>query len=213
MNVIHRSALSRAVRAAGVILLLGFASCSAWSNYIPPADEDFHKTSANCMSIGTQNLSPDDSRRVLAAAAAVCRIIASERFAADLKTVKLFASCDGASGQPAPIESDTVVAQLREAASPQTRFSIVPVKPPCAIGLTDRSNMRVAINPERILSWDGTENGGPLVETLAHEFVHIIADSYRDRGHGESCPEARLVSYRVGTVAAKLWKEEQRNVK
>lgn len=197
-----------------LLFLCATAGCS-WNGYVRPNEGDFTPVNQaeKTYSIGTQNFDTSDpiySKRLAVVKQAVSdvqEIFQMDVFANLLNGKTWLAFCS--SGEKAKIKGDEVVNDLRAL---DLKVSIYPKKPFSAIGLTDRANNRIAIDPYRIdlNREDEVIDASLLIETIAHEFTHMVAENdvvkYRDRGHdGEDCSTDKLVSYRVGKAAQAVW--------
>ena len=190
----------------GVLLLL--SGCTWWD--YEPASVFQNTQIGGCPGIGTQNLDPSDADTILQAATAACRTINSPEFARRLKNLELREACDTEVRISGP-----EVLQLLRSGLPD--HSIIARKPWRAEAVTDPANRRIAIRKQRFKAWrSGGTSGGALVNTLVHEWTHLVLDAngfvrFRDRGHTGSkqgCPQNGLVSYRVGNIAQEVWHSE-----
>jgi hypothetical protein len=184
----------------------------AWRGYEKPKDTDYSSLGVNdhCMQIGVQNLNDEQKKAVLEAATEVCKILSSAEFRDSVLARNWLLSCDLLSGGPDEMTGWEVYNVLN---TPVRDYSINPRKPWRAIAQTQRNENdlaynRVAISPAQIKKWSSTDQKirGDLVNTIAHETMHIISYSFRDKGHGSAdCPNERLVSYGIGNLVEKLW--------
>jgi hypothetical protein len=188
----------------------------AWMGYKKPQESDFVNLNATnqCMRIGTQNLDDTQKQAILEAASAVCQIFTSKEFEDAVVSRNWLLSCDYVDGNPDVMSGYEVLNLIR---TKIRDYSINPYKPWKAIAQTQRSENdiafnRVAITPARIAGWSSSDKcvRAKLVNTIAHETMHIISSSFRDRGHGSSeCPDERLVSYGIGNLVAQIWIENK----
>jgi hypothetical protein len=184
----------------------------AWRGYDKPKESDYVSlnVSDHCMRIGVQNLNDEQKKAVLEAATEVCKILSSSEFRDSVLARTWLLSCDLLGSGPDEMTGWEVFNILNNNIKD---YSINPRKPWRAIAQTQRNENdlvynRVAISPAQIKKWASTDQKirGELVNTIAHETMHIISYSFRDRGHGTSaCPNERLVSYGIGNLVEKLW--------
>ena len=83
----------------------------------------------------------------------------------------------------------------------------------CFVGKIDigYTKNRVAIKPKRIMAWysDDLKTKSLLINTIAHEITHTVSYTFSDSGHGtKECPDEELVSYGIGNLVAKMWREK-----
>jgi hypothetical protein len=197
-----------------VLILFFAAGCMklAWRGYEKPKDSDYASlnVSDHCMRIGVQNLDADEKKAVLEAAAEVCRIFSSSEFRDAVVAQSWLLSCDQLGGRPDEMTGWEVYNSIN---IPIRNYSINPRKPWRAIAQTQRSENdlaynRVAISPAQIKKWKSSDLKlkADLINTIAHETMHIISYSFRDRGHGTTaCPNEKLVSYGIGNLVERLW--------
>lgn len=179
----------------------------AWRGYKKPGPGDFESVSplSNCMKIGTQNLNEKRKKAIKEATADVCKILASDEFKQRVLAQQWLVSCDLINGQP-DVMTGQQVFDLINKKIPD--YSVHPRHPWNAIAQTDPAKARVAIKPARIRNWNATDKKerANLINTIAHETMHILSGSFRDGGHGTTeCPDARLVSYGIGNLVEELW--------
>jgi hypothetical protein len=191
-----------------------------WAPYRAPAPADFRSVStlAGCPQVGAQNIR--DARHweaVSGAVAQVCRIYRSEPFAAELRRMRLRATCDRPGGREDWIGGDAVVRLLTGS---MENFSVLVRTPINAIAQIDPPRARIAVSRGRVDAWhaqDRTQRRH-LINTMAHEMSHFVREEgdelyrFRDGGHTEErpgCPDAELVSYAVGDLVERLWLAEQ----
>jgi hypothetical protein len=186
----------------------------AWRGYRPPKATDFIdlRATEQCMRIGTQNLNSNEKQKqaIIQAATAVCKIIASKEFKDSVVARNWLLSCDYVDGNPDMMSGYEVLniiqIKIRD-------YSINPRKPWRAIAEAQRNENdialnRVAIDPARISDWESPIDTikSKLINTIAHETMHIISCRFQDRGHGKAeCPNERLVSYGIGNLVERLW--------
>lgn len=189
--------------------------CGSWGGYkYPRTDTDSFKVGK--IEVSTQNFNSEselDTKRLAAikdATVEVERIFSGERFKEIIDSDDFIASCDNGKKR---VPGSVVLTDLLDL---DVSISIAAKKPWFAEGLTDPVNARITINPARIDAF--SQEGGDifqaslLIETLAHELAHMIPENqettlpkYRDRGHGNDCPQNELVSYAVGKTARAIW--------
>jgi hypothetical protein len=182
----------------------------AWRGYKAPSASNFNMLSANdkCMKIGTQNLDERQKKAVLEAASDVCGVLHSDEFKNILISKTWLSGCDTDNGKPKTISGQEVYDLLMKKIPD---YSVHPRKPWLAIALTSRDTSyfsRVAIRPDRIEAWysEDVTARAELVNTIAHETMHVISEELVDRGHGtRDCPDHKLVSYAVGNIVEALW--------
>lgn len=198
--------MKRSISAAAAILLLG--GCTWWG--FEPASTYQATQVQGCPGIGTQNLNDTDRPIIIEAAAVACRTIRSAEFERHLKGLQLREACDSDVRIAGVDALDVVRTDLPD-------HSIIARKPWLAEALTDPQSRRIAIRKKRFEAWKrGGAGRGALVNTLVHEWTHLILDDggsvrFRDRGHtGESpgCPQTELVSYRLGNLAEEIWRSD-----
>jgi hypothetical protein len=191
--------------------LLSGCMSIAWRGYNKPTESDYTdlKANKNCMSIGLQNLTERQKVAIIYAATDVCNILHLEEFKEKVISRKWLASCKLIDGKPDEISGEEVYSLIMQKIS---NYSINPRKPFAAIAQTQRSldNLvynRVAIMPSRIEAWYSPELlvKSELVNTIAHETMHIISDKFLDAGHGGDCANHDLVSYGIGNLVEVFW--------
>jgi hypothetical protein len=204
------------MKKVGLILMMFclVSSCKniAWIGYKKPLEKDFESlgASSNCMRIGVQNLDSLQRKAVLSAAAAVCKIFSDTAFKTRVVAQSWLLSCDERDGNVQSVPGYEVLKIIDQKVSD---FSVNPHKPWLAIAQTQRGGNnininRIAIDPARISAWYSNDRKvkAQLVNTVAHEIMHLVSNDFRDRGHGSAdCPDNRLVSYGIGNLAAEIW--------
>ncbi len=195
-----------------VVICLNGCAWVAWRGYddpvITPPPSDYKLVDGSCFSVGTQNLNNLQVQAILEASSAVCAVIKSDEFEKRVKAQTWLASCDlNAQGKP-DVLSGNIVYKMMKLGIPD--FSVNPKYPWMAIAQAqksedDHTKNRIAIKPPRIDSWYSLEKNGDLINTIAHESIHLISYSFRDEGHGsKECPDSKLVSYGVGNLIEEL---------
>ena len=177
----------------------------AWRGYKKPGAFQSVSTHPNCMEIGMQNLNKKQKKAIEEAAGEVCRILASDEFKNRVLSRKWLASCDLVNGQPHEMTGQQVYDLINKKVP---NYSVHPRHPWRAVAQTDPANARVAIKPVRIKQWSKPDekDRALLVNTIAHETMHMLSGAFRDGGHGSaSCPDSALVSYGIGDLVAELW--------
>ena len=196
-----------------VIASLTLSGCMsiAWIGYNKPVESDFVNLNANenCMKIGTQSLNDRQRKAILEASADVCKIFYSEEFKQKVISRTWLASCSLVNGKADEMSGEDVYKLLMQKIP---KYSINAHKPYLAIAQTQRNESdfvynRVAIMPSRIEAWYADELlvKSELVNTIAHETMHVISEKFLDAGHGGDCPNNKLVSYGVGNIVEILW--------
>lgn len=195
-------------------LTLAMSGCMsiAWIGFKKPQSEDYISIGdhSNCMRIAMQNLSPKEKTAVEEAATAVCQIFNSDAFKTELISKKWLASCEDNNGAQDEIDGLAVYNSIMKKIND---YSIHSRKPWRAIAQTQRSEVdsrynRVAIKPKRIEAWYSSYDSikSELINTIAHETMHIISYDFADSGHGTlNCPDSQLVSYAVGNLVEEIW--------
>lgn len=195
-----------------------FSSCMniAWKGYKNPIESDFITVNTNesCMKIGKQNLNKRQTKAIIEAASDVCNIFHSKEFKQTITSQNWLASCELLNGHPDEMSGEHVYKLLIQNIQ---KYSINPHRPWRAIAQTQRDETnfvynRVAIKPIRIEAWYSTVDSvkSELVNTIAHETTHIISEKFLDAGHGNNCPNERLVSYSIGNIVEKIWLSNHR---
>lgn len=198
-----------------ILPLIGlFSGCMsiAWIGFKKPSEGDYVQVNSNsdCMRIAMQNLNDRQKLAITEASKDVCDIFSSDEFRDRVKSQNWLASCDEINGKPDEVSGEVVYNSIMKKIN---NYSIHPRKPWLAIAQTQRSESdlaynRVAIKPKRIEAWYSSVDTvkSELVNTIAHETMHIISFDYADRGHGsDKCPDNRLVSYGIGDLVEELW--------
>lgn len=197
------------------LLFIGLlSSCMsiAWIGFDKPNEADYVvvNSNSNCMRIAMQNLNERQKIAITEAAKDVCEIFNSDEFRDRVKSQHWLASCDETNGKADEVSGDDVYNSIIKKIND---YSVHPRKPWLAIAQTQRNESdlvynRVAIKPKRIEAWYSSIDSikSELVNTIAHETMHIISFDFADRGHGsDKCPDERLVSYGIGNIVEELW--------
>lgn len=192
--------------------LLSSCMSLAWIDFNKPNSSDYVvvNSNSNCMKIAMQNLNDRQKVAIREAANDVCEIFNSDEFRDRVKSQNWLASCDETDGKPDAVSGEVVYNAIMKKIND---YSVHPRKPWLAIAQTQRNENdlaynRVAIKPTRIEAWYSSIDTvkSKLVNTIAHETMHIISFDFADRGHGSTkCPDERLVSYGVGNLVEELW--------
>lgn len=89
---------------------------------------------------------------------------------------------------------------------------IVAGKPWLAEAATNPATRRIKIRNRRFDQWQaGGVNRSAMINTLAHEWTHLIVDEQgqgliQDAGHGSrACPDSDLASYQIGNLTEAAW--------
>ena len=181
----------------------------AWVGYKKPLSTDF--VNVGCMEIGKQNLNTEQWKAIKEASSDVCLIFSDPEFKQWLTSKNWLASCNKIYGKPDTISGLRVYDLLTKKT---LKYSIHPHKPWNAEGQaeTNESNInlnRIAIIPSQIEDWLSSVDTirSRLINTIAHESVHILSDDFLDYDlHGSSvCPDSLLLSYAIGNMTEKIW--------
>lgn len=159
----------------------------------------------NNFEVNAEGLNEKQQKAILEAMADVNDIIKSDAFRQMVIAKTWLKSCDSVDGKPDSISGDEVYKIISAASA---KFTVIAKKPWLAVALTNREKGTVKIMPSRIADWDSREllTKGELINTLAHELMHIISNEFNDRGHGsDACPDVDLVSYEIGNMAEIIW--------
>ncbi len=202
-----------------VLLFLSFVfhSCMsiAWIGYDKPNESDYESIAHVPVKIGMQNLEDEKQRQAIKEATKeVFLIFKSNEFRKAVESQEWLISCKIENGKKDILDGKSVFHILNNG---YVNFSIHPRKPWSAIAQaqkseTDHTKNRVAIKPKRINTWflDNIETKSELINTIAHEITHTVSFKFLDEGHGtDDCPDAKLISYGIGNLVAKMWREKQ----
>lgn len=220
-TMIMNTAIRRAASAFVVAIML--AGCTTATDEVappglatpPPASTP--KLSANCPQVVFKGFDEPRQAAAVAALADTCRIVRSEAFRQAVLTKRGWLSgCGGwLPGGARPIAPEAINAAYP---SRVIDFTLEMGDAP-DIAVTRLWKAEVVVEPSRFDGWvsGDRKKRSKLVATLAHEMSHLIAvegttsvNLFSDNGNNWLwCPDEKLVSYRIGTIAGKLWLDEQ----
>lgn len=195
-----------------IIGLVSSCMSIAWIGFDKPKEGDYVvlNSNSNCMKIAVQNLNDRQKTAITEAANDVCEIFKTDEFRDRVKSQNWLASCKETNGKLDEVSGEEVYNAIMQKIND---YSVHPRKPWLAIAQTQRNESdlaynRVAIQPNRIEAWYSSIESikSELVNTIAHETMHIISLDFADRGHGsEKCIDDRLVSYGIGNIVEEMW--------
>ena len=199
------------------LIIILFESCKsiAWIGYDKPEESDYIAIEAAPIKIGIQNLKTEEQKQAIKEATKeVFLIFKSPEFKQAVESKEWLISCKVKNGNKDVLNGKEVFKILDNG---YVNFSINPRKPWNAIAQaqkseTDHTKNRVAIKPKRINKWFSNDKKikSELINTIAHEITHTVSFKFLDAGHGTlECPDAKLVSYGIGNLVAKMWREKQ----
>lgn len=186
----------------GISLLL--SGCTFWG-FKPATNYTSVASDIRCPGIGTQNLSESDRRILVEATLEACRVIHSDDFMDRMAQRSFVERCIDSYPEIAGRE----LVELLRTDLPD--FSIVVRKPFGAEAVAEGKNKRIAIRNRRVDAWDqGPNQQGRLIDTLVHEWTHLILksdgfsrfqDSAWSDDEADPCYKGNLVSYQTGYIA------------
>lgn len=197
-----------------IIFLFNSCMSIAWIGYNKPNESDYKSIEYVPIKIGMQNLKNVKQRQAIQEATKeVFIILKSNEFRKEVESKEWLISCKMENGKKDILDGKSVFEILNNG---YVDFSINPRKPWNAIAQaqkseTDHTKNRVAIKPKRINTWysNNNETKSELINTIAHEITHTVSFKFLDAGHGTAeCPDAKLVSYGIGNLVAKIWREK-----
>lgn len=192
---------------AGIAALVG-VGCAAQNHRV---QQVISSTSISgeqrCPAIDSRHLSAERAAIIEGVRIEACRVLVSESYRQLMAREFLRERCDSnlrISGES--------LNQLLVWSVPD--HWVVAGKPLFAEAATNPFTGRIKIRKKRFRDWAaGGENQGDMINTLVHEWTHLIAQTdvssrFQDRGHGSAlCPDAQLASYRAGDLAEQAWRE------
>lgn len=198
------------------VITITLNSCMsiAWIGYDKPTDSDYKKIDSVPIRVGMQNLKKENHEKAIREATKeVFLILKSEEFRERVETKEWLISCKIIDGKKDILDGKKVYNILTNG---YVDYSINPRHPWRAIAQTQKSESdhtknRIAIKPKRIKTWysDDIEIRSLLINTIAHEITHTVSFRFADSGHGsDECPDDELVSYGIGDLVAKIWREK-----